>query len=74
MSEDQVLELLDIYMTLTEKQDEIIARLSAVVAKQATELAHIKNLSRMDNNADMQLDIDIANEVIAEYKKMTTEP
>ncbi len=39
-----ILETLEMYMDMIEKQEEIICRLSKVVKKQAYEIAHLKNL------------------------------
>lgn len=71
MSEDQVLELLEIYMEMTEKQDEVIARLSRLVAKQATDLAHLRNIMRADISFDIQRE---ADQVLKEYEDMKAEP
>jgi len=47
-SDDQLLELLDLYIEMTEKQDETISKLSRIVAKQATELAHLRSVMNAD--------------------------
>lgn len=44
-NERNVLELLDIYMEMVEKQDEIIYRMSHLLKEYATELAHLRNIS-----------------------------
>ena len=41
---DNLLELLDIYIDMVEKQDEIIYQLSSYLKDQAIELAHLRNL------------------------------
>ncbi len=38
-----LLELLEIYMDLTEKQDAIICKLGRIIKRQATELRHLQN-------------------------------
>ena len=38
------LEVLDTYMDMVEKQEEIIYRLSKIVKRQAYEIAHMKNV------------------------------
>ena len=38
------LELLEMYIELTEKQEELIERLTKLTAKQAREVAHLRNL------------------------------
>ena len=43
MDEDNFLELLDLYMDMVEKQDEIIYRLGKIVARQATDLKLLQN-------------------------------
>lgn len=42
VDESQLLELLEIYMDLTEKQDVAIYHMSKVISKQATEINTIK--------------------------------
>lgn len=74
MSEDEVLELLGIYMDLTEKQDEIIVRMSRHINKQATELAHLRNLLKVEEDPGMALDGAIIEELKEEYESMKTEP
>ena len=39
-----LLEILNTYMDLAEKQEEVIYRLTQIVRKQANELCHIKSL------------------------------
>ena len=41
--EDNMLELLELYMDMVEKQDEIIYRLGKIVARQATDIQLLKN-------------------------------
>ncbi len=48
LSDDQLLELLDLYIDMTEKQDETISKLSRIVARQATELAHLRSVMNAD--------------------------
>ena len=72
ISEDQVLELLEIYMEMTEKQDEVIARLSKLVAKQATDLAHLRNILQADMNTDVLKKE--ADQALKEYEDMKAEP
>lgn len=45
INEKNVLELLDIYMEMVEKQDEIIYRMSHLLKEYATELAHLRNIN-----------------------------
>lgn len=53
-NDENLLELLEIYMDLVEKQDEIISGLSKMLKKLATDLQHYKNLSTVFG--DEQLD------------------
>ena len=71
VKEENVLELLDIYMDLVEKQDEVIYRLSKIVARQATDLHHYQNVySYFDE--ELEQDCKIAEEVLGEYEEMKT--
>lgn len=71
--EPRMLELLDIYMDLVDKQDEIINSLSQIVKKQSTELAHMKNINGyIDLEAD--LNMGIAEDVMKEYNAIKGEP
>ncbi|MCD8011671.1 MAG: hypothetical protein LUG99_00565 [Lachnospiraceae bacterium] len=72
--EESFLELLEIFMELNEKQDEIIVRLSRLLSKQATELAHLRNLMNVEASEDMQKDENILTEVMEEYESMKLEP
>lgn len=72
--EESFLELLEIFMELNEKQDEIIFRLSKLLSKQATELAHLRNLMNVEASEDMQKDENILTEVMEEYENMKLEP
>ena len=72
MGEDEILELLEIYQDMVEKQDEIIFRLGKIVARQATDLQLLKNDQEF---SDKKLDEDmaIAEEVIGQYQDMKNE-
>lgn len=72
MDEDNWMELLELYMDMVEKQDEIIYRLGKIVARQATDLQLLKNDKEF---SDQKLDEDmaIANEVIGQYKDIKSE-
>lgn len=67
MDEENILELLDLYMEIVEKQDEIIYRLGKIVARQATDLQLLKN-DREFSDAELDEDVNIANEVIEQYQ------
>ena len=73
MYEDEsMLELLEIYMELVEKQDEMIYRLSKVVKRQREDLALLQNDAKF---SDEKLDQDIAiiHEVGEEYQDIKKE-
>lgn len=72
MDEESILELLDIYQDMVEKQDEIIYRLGKIVARQATDLQLLKN-DREFSDEKLEQDIAIADEVIEQYKDMKSE-
>lgn len=72
MDEDNFLELLDLYMDMVEKQDEIIYRLGKIVARQATDLKMLKN-DREFSDAKLDEDVAIANEVIGQYNDVKSE-
>ena len=65
---DRVLELLELYMDLTEKQDEIIYRLSRILAQQETDLQLLLNDREFSDS--LEEDKAIANEVISQYERM----
>lgn len=68
MGEDEFLELLEIYMDMVEKQDEIIYRLGKIVARQATDLQLLKNDHKFSDEK-LNEDMAIAKEVIDQYEK-----
>lgn len=72
MDEDNFLELLDLYMDMVEKQDEIICRLSKIVARQATDLKLLQNDQEF---ADKKLeeDVAIAEEIMEQYRENKAE-
>lgn len=69
-NESQVLDVLEIYEDLVEKQDEIIVRQSRFIKKQATELAHLRNLMNVEASEEERLDAGIIDEVKQEYADM----
>lgn len=71
VDESQLLELLEIYMDLTEKQDVAIYHMSKVISKQATEIQHYKNLLNLadfDEPVGLQADRREMEEAVAEYE------
>lgn len=75
IDEGSLLELLEIYMELVEKQDVAIYHMSKVITKQAMEIQHYKNLHgfldfpEATNFVGLDTDIRAANEALAEYEK-----
>lgn len=68
MGEDDFLKLLEIYMDMIEKQDEIIYRLGKIVARQATDLQLLKNDNKFSDEK-LNKDMSIVKEAIEQYKK-----
>lgn len=65
------LELLEIYMDMVEKQDEIIYRMSHLLKEYATELAHLRSVSGFfEENPEQKLDEGILSECIEQYQEM----
>lgn len=72
--EEEFLELLDIYMSIVEKQDEIIQRLGKVVARQAADIEQYKTVygfMEMDASTGEE---EIIKESIEDYRKMIGKP
>ena len=72
MEEDNVLELLELYMDMVEKQDEIICRLGKIVARQASDLQLLKNDMEFSDEK-LEEDMNLADEVIDQYKELKSE-
>lgn len=68
MDENQVLELVEFYEDMIEKQDEIIVRQSRFIKSLATELSHLRNMLNVEASEDERLDAGIIEEVKEEYK------
>ena len=69
MDESSVLELLDLYMDMVEKQDEIIYRLGKIVSRQAATLQLLKN-GREFSDKKLDEEMLIAEEVMEQYEQM----
>lgn len=68
MYEDEsILELLDLYTEMVEKQDEIIYRLGLIVKRQQYDLSLLQNDAKFSDEK-LEQDIAIVNEVKEEYK------
>jgi len=72
MDEDNFLELLDLYMDMVEKQDEIIYRLGKIVARQATDLKLLQN-DQAFTDKKLEEDMAIVREVMEQYKETSAE-
>lgn len=72
MDEDNMLELLELYMDMVEKQDEIIYRLGKIVARQATDIQLLKNDMEFSDDK-LAEDTAIVDEVIGQYNDMKSE-
>lgn len=49
MENENLIELLEIYIELTEKQDDTIKNMSEMLKKQAVEIAHLRNLLKCES-------------------------
>lgn len=69
MYEDEsMLELLEIYMDMVEKQDEIIYRLGQIVKRQTTDLELLRNDAEFSDEK-LKQETEMADEVIGQYKE-----
>ena len=66
------LEVLDTYMDMVEKQEEIIYRLSKIVKRQAYEIAHMKNVCGFsEEKAQGEIEEDrLAQEALSKYEEL----
>ncbi|WP_251205897.1 hypothetical protein [Acetatifactor aquisgranensis] len=64
--------LLDFYMDMVEKQDEIIYRLGKIVARQATDLKLLQN-DQAFTDKKLEEDMAIVREVMEQYKETSAE-
>lgn len=51
-TDDELLEALELAMDRSEKQDEIIHDMSQIILRQATKLAEIRNIERVEQKED----------------------
>ena len=70
--DDNLLELLDFYMDMVEKQDEIIYRMGKIIARQATDIKLLQN-DREFSDEKLEEDMAIAQEVMEQYKETKAE-
>ncbi len=69
MNDVNVLELLDLYIDMVEKQDEIIYRLSKIVSRQATDLMLLKN-DREFSDKKLDEEMSTAEKIIGKYNQL----
>lgn len=76
LDEGALLELLELYMDMVEKQDEVICRLGRLVSRQATEILHYKNILNIESEEDriLKQDKELAAEAMREYEMTKLEP
>lgn len=72
MGDSNLLELLDMYIDMVEKQDEAIHQLSELVKKQAYEIAHMKNICGFsgEKTPDEIEEDRLAQEALAKYEEL----
>ena len=70
--DDNLLELLDFYMDMVEKQDEIIYRMGKIIATVATDIKLLQN-DREFSDEKLEEDMAIAQEVVEQYKEARAE-
>lgn len=72
--QQELWELLKMYMGLAEKQDEVIFRLSAIVKRQACELQHMREVYGFFEESPANTEEEqLAEESLKEYETMKTE-
>lgn len=70
--DDSLLELLDFYMDIVEKQDEIICRMGKIIARQATNIKLLQN-DREFSDEKLEEDMAITQEAMEQYKEARAE-
>lgn len=70
--DDSLLEILDLYMDMVEKQDEIICRMGKIIARQATDIKLLQN-DREFSDEKLEEDMAIAQEVVEQYNEARAE-
>lgn len=69
--DQNTLELLETYMDMVEKQDEIIYRMTALLKSYAREIQHLRTINEFfEEDSERKLDEAILNECIEQYKEM----
>ncbi len=71
MDESKLLELLDLYIDMVEKQDEAIRQLSEIIRKQSYEIAHMRNLYGFsEENTSRIHEADLAKAALERYNEI----
>ncbi|MCD8364702.1 MAG: hypothetical protein LUC83_02585 [Clostridiales bacterium] len=72
--EKNIMELLELYMDVSEKQDEVIFRLASIVKKQAREIKHMRSVYGFfeENPSDLQEE-QLADETLRQYEAAKAE-
>ena len=71
MDESKLLELLDLYIDMVEKQDEAIRQLSDIIRKQSYEIAHMRNLYGFTEENTSQIQgTDLAKAALERYNEI----
>lgn len=67
-----ILEILDTYMDMVEKQEEVIYRLSKIIQRQAHEIEHMKNVYGFtdEKSGDILEEEALAAESVNQYEQM----
>ncbi|MBQ9611558.1 MAG: hypothetical protein IJV14_03070 [Lachnospiraceae bacterium] len=68
MGNDRMLELLEIYTEMTEKQGDLIYQLGQIVKKQAIELAHLRNMLNVEITEAQREDIKTTSKVLKQIE------
>ena len=68
MGNDRMLELLEIYTEMTEKQGDLIYQLGQIVKKQAIELAHLRNMLNVEITEAQREDITTTSKVLKQIE------
>lgn len=64
MHEDyEILEILEIYMDLCDRQEDVIQKLSHIIKKQAIEIQHLQNYNSHMSDSEIE-----ANNILQEYQ------
>lgn len=71
IKEEELWELVEMYMELAEKQDEVIFRLSSMVKRQAIKIEHLKTAyGFFEEDNEVEEEKKLMEEALEEYKDM----